>query len=133
MIDRRHFLYTTALALLGSCKGRPSSSSSPGVCAGTSVPTTARKRYPSPLHPDALARFVDPLPIPSVLKPDGTRPDPDAPTESIAYYRIAMREADVAVHRDVPPTRVWGYGGSFPGPTFDTRSGKGLLVEWVNE
>lgn len=44
-----------------------------------------------------------------------------------------MREADVRVHRDVPATRMWTYAGSFPGPTFETRSGHGLLVEWVNE
>jgi FtsP/CotA-like multicopper oxidase with cupredoxin domain len=28
---------------------------------------------------------------------------------------------------------VWGYGSSSPGPTIETRSGQGLLVEWVNE
>jgi spore coat protein A len=44
-----------------------------------------------------------------------------------------MREADVRVHRDVPATRMWTYAGSFPGPTFETRSGHGLLVEWANE
>lgn len=31
------------------------------------------------------------------------------------------------------PTRHWGYGALSPGPTFETRSGQGLLVEWVNE
>ncbi len=133
MIDRRHFLYSTAFGLLASCKRRPSSSSTPGLCVGSSVPATARRAYPSPLHPGALARFVDPLPIPPVLQANGTRPDPSAPGQSIPYYRVAMREAAVAVHRDVPPTRVWSYAGSFPGPTFETRSGQGLLVEWVNE
>jgi spore coat protein A len=28
---------------------------------------------------------------------------------------------------------MWTYAGSFPGPTFETRSGRGLLVEWANE
>ncbi len=44
-----------------------------------------------------------------------------------------MREMQVKLHRDLPPTVVWSYGDSFPGPVFDTRSGEGLLVEWVNE
>jgi spore coat protein A len=44
-----------------------------------------------------------------------------------------MREMRVKLHRDLPPTMVWGYGGSFPGPVFETRSGEGLLVEWANE
>ncbi len=97
------------------------------------MPVSVRKPHAQPLHPDALARFVDPLPIPPVLEPDGMRPDPDSPGQSIAYYRVPMREVAVAVHRDVPPTRVWSYAGIFPGPTLETRSGKGLLVEWVNE
>ena len=31
------------------------------------------------------------------------------------------------MHRDLPPTRMWSYGGSMPGPTIETRSGRGLL------
>jgi spore coat protein A len=44
-----------------------------------------------------------------------------------------MRAAEVKLHRDLPVTRVWTYGGSSPGPTFETRSGQGLLIEWANE
>jgi spore coat protein A len=43
-----------------------------------------------------------------------------------------MIEFESKLHRDLKPTRQWGYGGSVPGPTFETRSGQGLLVEWVN-
>ena len=51
----------------------------------------------------------------------------------VPYYRIAMNEMQVRLHRDLPPTTVWTYGDSFPGPVFDTRSGQGVLVEWANE
>ena len=44
-----------------------------------------------------------------------------------------MRQIEYQVHRDVKPTRCWGVGSSSPGPTFDTRKGEGILVEWVNE
>jgi spore coat protein A len=128
MIERRRLLYGTAL-LLGSCRRRLSPADA-GVCAAS---VTAKAPVLDPLHPDALAAFVDPLPIPPVLKPDGTRPDPDSPGQQIPYYRVAMREASVPIHRDVTPTRVWTYAGSFPGPTFETRSDRGLLVEWANE
>ena len=43
-----------------------------------------------------------------------------------------MREFLTRVHRDLKPTRMWGYDLASPGPTFETRSGQGLLVEWVN-
>jgi spore coat protein A len=86
-----------------------------------------------PLHPEALARFVDPLPIPPVLSPVEQRADPDDPARRIPYYRVAMRETSVRVHRDLPPTRMWGYGGSVPGPTIEARRGRGLLVEWQND
>jgi spore coat protein A len=82
---------------------------------------------------EKLARFVDALPIPRVLAPEGTRPDPADAGASLPYYRVAMREVEVKVHRDLPPTRLWTYGGSMPGPTIEARSGRGLLVEWANE
>ena len=81
----------------------------------------------------ALARFVDPLPILLLAKPAGLRPSPAEPALQIPYYRIAMRQFEMKVHRDVPPTTLWGYDGSCPGPTFEARRGKPILVEWANE
>ena len=46
---------------------------------------------------------------------------------------MAMRAMESKVHRDLPATRMWGFGSSSPGPTFETRSNHGLIVEWVNE
>jgi spore coat protein A len=85
------------------------------------------------LHPERLARFVDPLPIPSALRSSESRPDPANPGRRIAFHRIAMRESWTSVHRDLPPTRFWGYDGKLPGPTIEVRSGEPLLVEWANE
>ena len=85
------------------------------------------------LDVNALERFVDPLPLPPILKPSGTRPSPDAPAAQIPYYRVEMRALESKVHRDVKPTRLWGFGDNSPGPTFETRSGEPLLVEWANE
>jgi spore coat protein A, manganese oxidase len=79
-----------------------------------------------------LARFVDRLPIPSIARSSGQRPDPLNHGRLIPYHRIEMLQFESKLHRDLKPTRQWGYGGSVPGPTFETRSGEGLLVEWVN-
>src|SRR5262249_8037228 len=84
------------------------------------------------LNPVTLARFVDPLPVPVLAQNDGTRPSPVNHKIQLPYYRVELTELQTRLHRDIAPTRQWGYAGSVPGPTFETRSGQGLLVEWVN-
>jgi spore coat protein A len=84
------------------------------------------------LDPHSLKPFVDPLPLPTVMKSSGVRPDPSDSTKMIPFYRMVMEEIHQKVHRDLPPTRMWGFNGSSPGPLFETRSGQGLLVEWAN-
>lgn len=90
------------------------------------------------LDPAHLTPFVDPLPIPRIARSSGLRPDPQDPEAMLPFYRMVMREFLYKVHRDLPETRVWGFGSdatnlSSPGPVFETRSGQGLFVEWVNE
>jgi spore coat protein A len=84
------------------------------------------------LNPMTLARFVDAMPIPAIVRSDGTRPSPINRKEKLPCHRLELSEFEVRLHRDLPPTRQWGYNASVPGPTFETRSGQGLLVEWVN-
>jgi len=90
-------------------------------------------KFRTQLDVSSLAQFVDPLPIPEIAKSNELRPSPDNPAIKLPYYRIPMREFSAKLHRDLKPTRQWGYGASSPGPTFETRSGQGVLVEWVNE
>ncbi len=87
---------------------------------------------PPLVDPNTLAAYVDPLPLPERAKSTATRPDPDNPSRSIPLYRMKLSEFHARVHRDLPPTRVWGFNGSSPGPLLETRSGEGLLVEWQN-
>jgi spore coat protein A, manganese oxidase len=88
---------------------------------------------PQLLDTRALARFVDPLPIPAFARPIGLRPSPADPASQLPYYRIVMRQFQAKVHRDVSPTTFWGYNGSCPGPTIEVRRAKPVLVEWVNQ
>lgn len=85
------------------------------------------------LDPTCLEPFVDALPIPPLARPAGFRPHPLKPGVPVPYYRIAMRPVESKVHRDLSPTRQWGYGSVVPGPTFEARAGEPLLVEWANE
>jgi spore coat protein A len=90
------------------------------------VPKQGMKMAPAPikrgLYAAGLPRFVDSLPIPEIAKPDRQ-----------GVYRIAMREIETQVHRDLKPTRCWSYGSTVPGPTFEARSGKPIAVEWKND
>jgi spore coat protein A, manganese oxidase len=88
---------------------------------------------PQMLNPVTLTKFVDALPIPAVLPSAGTRPSPRNRRIELPYFRIEMTELAARLHRDVAPTRQWGYAGSVPGPTIEAQSGQGLLIEWVNK
>jgi spore coat protein A, manganese oxidase len=90
-------------------------------------------KFRTSLAVTSLAQFVDPLPIPEIALPADHRSDPfDAPVK-LPFYRVAMRPTEIKVHRDIKPTRMWAYGASSPGPTFEVRRGQGILVEWANE
>ena len=87
---------------------------------------------PVALDVTTLAQFVDPLPVPEIARSQGQRPSPGDPKRSLPFYRIQAQAIASKVHRDLPPTKFWSFGTSMPGPTFETRSGEPLLVEWVN-
>ena len=61
------------------------------------------------------------------------RPNPEIPDCSFPTTAWPCGRSNRKVHRDLPATRMWGFGSSSPGPTFETRSNQGLIVEWVNE
>lgn len=77
--------------------------------------------------PVLLTPFVDPLPIPAVAQPISGQPG------GAATYRLAMTEFQQRLHRDLPQTTVWGFGGTYPGPTIEATSGQTVTVNWVND
>lgn len=74
----------------------------------------------------ALAKFVDPLPVPAVLKPKGY-------LACATYYEVRMRQVKQKLHRDLPETTVWAYEGVYPGPTFEVLRHEGVKVKWLND
>lgn len=88
---------------------------------------------PAALDINTLPRFVDALPVPEIAKPQGSHASPADRNRKIPFYRIAAQPISGKVHRDLPPTKFWSFGPSTPGPTFETRAGEPLLVEWVNQ
>ena len=109
-----------------------------GSMAAAAMMLPQGHRTPPPLarpviDPATLTPFVDSLPIPKVLHSTDLRAVPGNPSVKVPYYRLSMRQFQTAVHRDVKPTRFWGFESSFPGPTIESESGKGILVEWAND
>jgi spore coat protein A len=88
---------------------------------------------PPLVDPGKLAAFVDPLPSPSLAVAAGKRPSPGKKSHMVPYYRIPMQQAYLPIHRDIPPTRFWTYGGTMPGSTIEARSGEEILIEWPNQ
>ena len=77
--------------------------------------------------PGDIDRFIDPLPLPPVLTPDTAR------FEGSDYYEIAITQFTRQLHSQLPPTPVWGYAGSYPGPTIEARSGRPVRIKWIND
>ena len=77
--------------------------------------------------PVILEPYVDPLPIPAVAQPvSGT-------AGGTASYEIAVTEFQQQLHRDLPPTTLWGYDGQFPGPTIEATAHETVTVTWISD
>ncbi len=81
----------------------------------------------SGLCPLILVPFVDALPIPPLAAPTIGFPG------GAATYTITAREVTQRLHRDLPLTRVWGYNGSYPGPTIEAFRTQQVNVTWIND
>ncbi|MQA13787.1 MAG: multicopper oxidase domain-containing protein [Pseudonocardiaceae bacterium] len=102
-----------------------------GVAAGAAVAApslvgvAASRRGLGPSASPPIPTFAVPLPIPPVLAPESTAGGVD---------RFTIRQ--VPVEAEILPglrTRLMTYGGSFPGPTVETRRGRDAVVRHVNE
>src|SRR5580698_6057686 len=110
MLSRRHLLSRS----LYTAAGVTLSKSVPAIGQAMASPRQVRSNV-------TLARYVDPLPVPSVIRSTGK------PNEVID---LEMRQFQQKVHRDLPLTTLWGYNGSWPGPTIEAHSGHPLSINW---
>jgi spore coat protein A len=82
--------------------------------------------------PVVLEPFVDPLPRVAAAVPVSGN------SGGAASYDIAIRQVSQQLHRDLPPTTVWGYGDGasgaiYPGPTIVAAVGETVTVRWIND
>jgi spore coat protein A, manganese oxidase len=119
-INRRELLRTgfyTGAGLLAGKIGFSQAARAHAISGGVSRAQASQSNHRT------LARYVDPLPIPPVIR---------APRREGEVVHISMRQFTHKAHRDLPPTPVWGYNGSWPGPTLEVRKGQALSVKWAN-
>ncbi|WP_180316694.1 multicopper oxidase family protein [Shouchella shacheensis] len=72
-----------------------------------------------------LMKFVDRLPLMNTAKPERK-------SKNETYYEVQMEEFYQKLHRDLRPTRLWGYDRQFPGPLIDVNRGERTQVKWIN-
>lgn len=73
-----------------------------------------------------LPRFVDPLPLLRKLAPYRR-------AKGVRSYRVRMMEATHRMHSALPPARVWGYEGQYPGPVLEAFRGERVEITWENQ
>lgn len=81
-----------------------------------------------PSVPETIPKFIDPLPIPKTAEPDKS-----SYSDNSKYYHIVMMEAKHRFHSLFPPTTVWGYNGTYPGPTIVVPKDIPVKVKWENK
>ena len=100
---RRKFLQSSVFAAGGLCVPFAP------VFAAASAALDARR----------LRKFVDEMPRPRRVS---------GPTLDLAVTEFRQK-----LHADLPPTVLWGYDGSYPGPTIEAERGKPLRARFRNE
>jgi spore coat protein A len=80
------------------------------------------------LDPLSLVKYLDPLPNPmdNVLSPTGT-------LNGMDYYEVSVTQFTQQLHGQLSPTTLWGYNGTYPGPTFEVQRNDPIKVKWVND
>jgi spore coat protein A len=65
--------------------------------------------------------------LPAVAQPYSGSPGEEA------AYEIPIVEIEQKLHRDLPPTRLWGYAGTYPGPSIEAFRDQPVTVTWIND
>ena len=114
--DRRVFLGVAAAAVAGVAVVGATDLFSGHATAAKDLGGVDEPRFTE------LTPFKDALRIPPTLRPKRT-----------GVTEVDMVEARIRLHSELPPTRLWTYGGHFPGPTIDVHRGQTARIAWTNK
>lgn len=93
--------------------------------AGAHAQLGRKEALPVYRKPDSIDRYIDRLPVPKQLAPERTGEDG-------VHYRVGMLEFTRQMHSQLPPTKLWGFEGHYPGPTIEASRGVPIVVQWEN-
>jgi spore coat protein A, manganese oxidase len=96
------------------------------VAAALLAPVAQSRATQTQLDPGTLTRYLDPLPVPAKL--DGTVPQ----TVTLSEFTEQVLPSSFKAGPYGGKTLVWGYAGSYPGPTIVAKRGVPFQVTWVN-
>ncbi len=95
----------------------------------------AQQEHPVPKNPvfsgtrlgTSFVKYLDPLPLINVMPNTGV----------MNQYQVQMVQFTQKLHRDLPPTQVWGYSAvgfppSWPGWTIECPVNVPVTVRWIN-
>lgn len=77
----------------------------------------------APLDPTTLTKYVDALPKPARIVAKGQN----------TSFTINISEFEQQLHKQLPPTTVWGYNGTYPGPTIEAFRNVPISVTYEND
>jgi spore coat protein A, manganese oxidase len=133
MLHRNRLIVICAAALTFACS---SSTSSPAPTAAPVNPQTTKR----PLDPELMQQFATPLPIiPAMIADTTTVPGSDSyvVTAQQSVHDFGLRRMDGTTFTDPATgkpiqTLSWGYNTSYLGPTIEARTGRPVVVKYVN-
>jgi FtsP/CotA-like multicopper oxidase with cupredoxin domain len=118
--DRRAFLGVAAAAVAGvAVVGTVGDAPNRFSGSGSAAPDLGGVDEPQFTE---LTPFKDALRIPPTLRP-----------KRAAVTEVDMVEARIRLHSQLPPTRLWTYGGHFPGPTIEVHRDQLVRIAWTNK
>jgi len=127
MITRRRFLEAGAVAGVGAMLPLKAGHAAEQLAGAGASNLMAAAVGASP----ALTKYVDLLPVPTsffgfAYTPTGLN------AAGVPHYDIAASAFFQKLHRDLPATYLWGYGGTFPSRTIEATVGQPIEVSWIN-
>ena len=127
MLNRRRFLEAGAVAGVGAMLPLRAGQAAERMTGAASGAMLAAAAGISP----ALQKYVDLLPVPTsffgfAYTPTGLN------AAGVPHYDIAASAFFQKLHRDLPATYLWGYGGTFPSRTIEATVGVPIEVSWIN-